>query len=93
MLEVPWPIVALPGLETVKVGAKTPRERVVVAVRFPEVPVMVSVLVPRGVELAAVSVIMLWPVDGFGEKDEVTPLGSPETARLTLPVNPFRALM
>lgn len=92
VLEVPWPIVTLPGLKTVKVCAKIPSEKVVVALRLPEVPVTVSMLAPRGVELLAVSVIMLWPVDGFGEKDAVTPLGSPETLRLTLPVNPFRAL-
>jgi hypothetical protein len=62
---------------------------VVVAVKEPEVPVMVSVYCPTGAELLAVSVNVLQLLVGFGLKDAVTPLGSPEvTARSTLPVNP-----
>jgi len=61
----------------------------VVAVRLPDVPVMVTVVVPRLAELLAVTVSVLIPVAGFGEKDAVTPVGSPETERLTLPVNPY----
>jgi hypothetical protein len=50
---------------------------------------MVTVVVPRLAELLAVTVSVLIPVAGFGEKDAVTPVGSPETERLTLPVNPY----
>ena len=62
-----------------------------VAVRLPEVPVTVKVYCPMAAELLAVtvSVLVLFPVAGFGEKDAVTPVGSPETERLTLPVNPY----
>jgi hypothetical protein len=61
----------------------------VVAVRFPDVPVRVKGYCPIAVELLAISVKVLLPVVGFGEKDAVTPLGKPETARLILPVNPY----
>lgn len=72
-----------------KVGAKTPRTRVVAAFTLPEVPVIVSVFVPRLAALLDVSTNRELPAVGFGEKDAVTPLGNPETARLTLPVNPY----
>ena len=55
------------------------RRRLAVKVRFTAMAV-----------LAAVSVSKLEPVAvGFGAKDAVTPLGRPDTARLTLPVNPY----
>jgi hypothetical protein len=61
----------------------------VVAVRLPEVPVMVSVAVPGAAELLAVNVSTLVPEVGFVPHDAVTPLGSVEvTARWTLPSNP-----
>jgi len=63
--------------------------RGVVAIRDPEVPVMAIVAVAGAVVLLAVSVNVLFPVAGFGEKDAVTPLGRPLAARLTLPVNPY----
>ncbi len=50
---------------------------------------MVRVYCPRLAELLAVSVSVLLPVVGFGEKEAVTPLGRPETERFTLPVNPY----
>jgi len=50
---------------------------------------MVSVFVPGAAELLAVNVSKLLPVVGFGFQRAVTPLGSPETARVTLPVNPY----
>jgi len=56
---------------------------------LPEVPVMVSVLVPPGAEELAVSVRVLVPVVEVGEKDAVTPLGRPEMERFTLPVKPY----
>jgi len=64
------------------------RVSVAVDVMLPEVPVMVTVLAPRAAEGLAVSVRVLEPVAGLGLKEPVTPLGSPETERLTLPVNP-----
>ena len=62
--------------------------RVVDAVRLPEVPVMVTVDVPAVAELLAFSVRTLDPVVGLVPKDAVTPVGKPEAARVTLPVNP-----
>ena len=61
----------------------------VVAVRLPEVPVIVSVVVEVGAELLAVSVSTLLPDVGFVLHDAVTPLGSGVvTARVTFPLNP-----
>ena len=66
---------------------------VVELVILPDVPdVMVNVVVPGDAVLAAESVIVLVPVAGFGENDAVTPLGSPEAVRLTLPVKPYCGL-
>jgi len=81
--------VTLPKPESVNVGAESVRENVVDAVNVPEVPVIVTVLVPTAAELLAVSVSVALPVVGFGEIDAVTPLGKPESERLTLPVKPF----
>src|SRR5258708_32463290 len=61
---------------------------VVDAVRLPEVPVMVTVAVPAVAELLAVSDRTLVVVVLVGLKDAVTPLGSPEATKLTLPVKP-----
>jgi hypothetical protein len=61
----------------------------VVAIRLPDVPVTVKGYCPMAVELLAVNVSVLLPVAGFGEKDAVTPLGRPETEKVTLPVNPY----
>src|ERR1700722_3601282 len=66
----------------------TVSERVVVAIRLPEVPVMVTVAVPVVAEPLAVSVSVLVVLVGFGLNTAVTPLGRPEAARVTLPVNP-----
>lgn len=68
--------------------ALTVRARVVVAVRLPEVPVMVTVELPVvSVELA-VRVSTLVPVVGFVANAAVTPLGRPDAASVTLPLNP-----
>ena len=91
MLELPCPRLTL-SAEIAKVGTATAKERVVVAVSLPDVPVMVSVEVPMLAELLATRVSTLFPTVGFGEKDAVTPLGRPETARFTLPANPKRGL-
>jgi hypothetical protein len=69
-------------------AAVTVSETVVVAVRLPDVPVMVTVAVPVvAVELAVrLSVLVL--VVGFVLNEAVTPLGKPEAASVTLPENP-----
>ena len=76
---------------TVKFGAVvelTVSDTDVVAVRLPEVPVIVTVDVPVVAVLLAVNVSTLVPVVGFVPNAAVTPLGKPEAARVTLPVNP-----
>jgi hypothetical protein len=60
----------------------------VVAVKLPEVPVIVTVADPVVAVLLAVSVSTLVPVVGFVANAAVTPLGRPDAARVTLPVNP-----
>lgn len=54
----------------------------------PEVPVMVTVLVPVVAELLAFNVNVLVVVPGLGLNDAVTPLGRPVAANVTLPVKP-----
>ena len=60
----------------------------VVAVNVPDVPVIVTVDEPVVAVLLAVNVKTLVLVVGFVPNDAVTPLGSPEAARVTLPVKP-----
>jgi len=60
----------------------------VVAVKLPEVPVIVTVADPVVAVLLAVSVSTLVPLVGFVANAAVTPLGRPDAARVTLPVNP-----
>ena len=60
-----------------------------VAVSAPEVPEMIAENVPMAAAPAAASVSTLLPAVGFVFHDPVTPQGSPVTARLTLPLNPF----
>ncbi len=62
---------------------------VVLAVRPPEVPVMVTVDVPEAAELPAVSVSTLDAAVGLALNDADTPEGRPDAARVTLPVKPF----
>ena len=62
---------------------------VVVAVVLPEVPLMVTVAAPVVAVLLAVSVSTLLPVVGLVPKAAVTPLGRPDAASVTLPLNPF----
>jgi hypothetical protein len=50
---------------------------------------MVTVTVPAVAVLFAVSVNVLVVVAGFGLNDAVTPLGSPDADKLTLPLKPF----
>jgi hypothetical protein len=65
----------------------TVREMVVVAVNEPEVPVMVTVEVPAVAVELAVKVSTLVLVAGLVPNAAVTPLGRPEAARVTEPVN------
>jgi len=50
---------------------------------LPDVPPMVIVDRPTGAELLTVSVNVLLLVAGLGLKEAVTPLGSPQTVRVT----------
>src|ERR1700685_4820048 len=89
---LPWVTDRLLGeSESVKLAvavAFTVRETVVVAVRLPEVPVIVTVEVPVVAVELAVSVSTLVPLVGFVPNAAVTPLGRPDAASVTLPVNP-----
>jgi hypothetical protein len=88
----PWVTVTEVGdAAMVKFGVAvefTVNARVVVAVRLPEVPVIVTVADSVVAVLLAVSVSTLVPVVGFVPNAAVTPLGRPDAARVTLPVNP-----
>ena len=66
---------------------------VVVCVRVPEVPVIVRVEVPVAAVALAVAVRVLVEVAGFGLKEAVIPLGSPDTASVTAAANPFSAVI
>jgi len=60
---------------------------VVPEVSVPEVPVMVTAATPTVAVLLAVNVSTLVPVVGLVPNAAVTPPGSPEAARVTLPAN------
>jgi len=66
----------------------TVRAMVVVADNVPDVPVIVTVEDPVAAVLLAVRVSTLLPVVGFVPNEAVTPLGRPDAASVTLPVNP-----
>jgi len=95
-------LVPLPPLEMVRLdgesetvmpgGTLTVREMVVNEVNEPDVPVIVTVAEPRLAVLLTVSVRTLVPFVGLAENTAVTPRGSPDAARFTLPANPFRAV-
>lgn len=70
----------------------TVRLNVVVCVRLPDTPVMVTVDVPVAAVALAVSVNVLVEVVGFGLNPAVTPLGRPEADKVTLPLNPFNGV-
>jgi len=75
--------------ESVKSGvaAVNVRTMVVVAVNVPEVPVMVTVDAPAVAALVAVSVSTVELAEEAGLNEAVTPLGRPDAANETLPVN------
>jgi hypothetical protein len=89
----PCAIVTLLGdAEIVKFAtgaAFTVSETVVVLVKLPEVPVMVTFTVPVAAVLLEVSVKVLVLVVLLGLKEAVTPLGKPDADKLTLPLKPF----
>lgn len=68
---------------------RTVRERVVVFVKLPEVPVMVTVNVPVVAVPPAVSVSVLVLAVLLGLNDAVTPVGRPDADKLTLALKPF----
>jgi len=65
------------------------RAIVVVFVIVPEVPVTVTVAAPAAAVTAAVKVRVVPVADVDEASAAVTPLGRPDTARVTLPVKPF----
>ena len=67
----------------------TVRESVVVLIKLPEVPVMITVAVPVVAVLLAVSVSVLVLVVGFRPNKAVTPLGRADADKVTLPLKPF----
>jgi len=75
------PMVKLGGLVTVS------EIDVVTGVNVPEVPVMVIGYVPARVVAATVKVTTLEVVEEAGLNDAVTPVGKPDAANVTLPVN------
>lgn len=90
---VPCVMIKLLGeAESVKSGVGiglTVSKTVVLFLKLPEIPVIVTVVVPVLAVLLAVSVKLLAPVVGFGLNDAATPFGKPEADRLTLPLKPF----
>ena len=62
-------------------------------VKLPEVPVTVTVKVPVAATPDAEKVRVLVVVAGLGLKAAVTPDGSPEAERATLPLKPFCGVM
>src|SRR6202030_531524 len=67
----------------------TVRLIVVVCVKLPDTPWMVTVTVPVAAEPLAVRVSKLVEVVGFVPNPAVTPLGRPEADKVTLPLNPL----
>ena len=61
----------------------------VVFVRLPDVPMIVTATVPEVAVTLAVMVSALVAVVGLGLNDAVTPLGRPDADKLTLPTKPF----
>ena len=78
--------------ESVNPGLATVRAMVVDAASVPEVPAMVTLDVPAAAVLLAVKVSVLLAVAGLVPNAAVTPLGRPDAARVTAPVNPPRSV-
>jgi hypothetical protein len=86
----PWAILTLLDDERLKFGpAVIVTETEVLLLKLPDMPVTFTVAVPVVAVLVAVRVMVLEPVAGFGLKDAVTPVGSPEADKVTLELKPF----
>ena len=70
-------------------GAVTTSVAVVVRVKLPLTPVIVSVYVPTGVLVLVITESVAEVVAGFGVKLPVAPAGRPLTVNVTWPVNPL----
>ena len=90
LLEPCFKLMLLGEAESAKFGVPvTVRPMVVVWLTLPDTPVTVMVVAPVVAEALAVRINVLAPVVLAGLKEAVTPLGKPETVRLTLPMKPF----
>ena len=79
---------------TLKFGGRLiVKAMVVEAIRFPEVPVMVTVAEPVEAVPSAVKLTTLVPVAWLGAKAAVTPAGKPFAVSVTLPLKPFTPVM
>jgi len=87
-VQVEPPLMEMYGVMVVGVQL-TVKAMVVLAVRLPEVPLMVIVAEPTVAELLAVSVSTLLPLAGLVANAAVTPVGKPDAASVTLPVKPL----
>lgn len=74
-------------------GCTTVRVSEVVAVILPEVPVTVTVAVPRFAVLLAVSVKLLDVLGPVGLNEAVTPDGRPDADKFTALLKPFCGAM
>ena len=72
-----------------KLAAATVSVSKVVCVKLPDVPVTVAVKPPVEAVLLAAKVNVLVPAVLAGLKKAFTPLGKPDTVKLTFPVKPF----
>lgn len=92
----PCVIVTLAGeadkLKFCVTAAFTVTETMVVCVKLPEMPVIVTVAVPVVAVLLAVKVKTLEVVAGFVPNTAVTPVGKPVADSVTLPAKPFVGL-
>ena len=65
---------------------------IAVLLKVPEVPVMLTLNVPIAAVAPAPRVRVVEAGSGLELKDAVTPLGSPDAEKVTLPVKPFRGV-
>jgi hypothetical protein len=87
-------VTAVGDADRLKLGAVfTVRLSVVIAVRPPDAPLIVTTKVPNDAVGLAVSVSVLVEVVGFGLNEAVTPLGKPVAVNVTLPLKPFAGVM
>jgi len=74
-------------------ATRTVKLVVVVELRLPEVPVIVTAAVPVGAEPLTVIVRTLVEEVFAGLNNAVTPVGNPDAARLTLPEKPCEGII